>query len=321
MNMKLNNKLLLGVLVGLGLVFFGTNYLKKNNSKTLLKTNMVVIDTAKVSKIHIKKSTGYTQEMIFSKKINNWEVSQETVSSKVKKTQIKTLLDALKQFKIERLVAKSNKKWETYRLTDSSATKVTIEENNGKKTIAYLGKVKHDPPKNQYNQYNRFGVSGETYVRFNNDPNVYAVKGMLTSTFNRNFNSWRNSDFLKVDNKDVTKIQFDYPKDEGFSLIKKETGWTVNERNADSTKVAQYLNTLSFKSNSKFADAFAPSSQADYKLKIEGNNMNAIIIEAYKGTTDEKIYLKSALNPDVFFESDSTGVFKELFVSKTSFIN
>ncbi|WP_281987011.1 DUF4340 domain-containing protein [Aquimarina aggregata] len=317
MSKKINNKVLITVLVSLVIIFLATNYFRKHNSKTSLKTDSIAIDTSQVSKISIQKVAKGSDEIIFSKNSQDWQVSQGTTSSTVKSGNINTILGQLKRFKIERLVAKTKDKWIAYQLKDSTATKVIVEDNQGGVTTIYLGKTKYNRPTNQYQQYK---PSGSTYIRVNNDPKVYSVKGLLSNTFNRDFNSWRNSDFLKVDKNLVTKIQFDYLEEKSFALHKKDTVWNIEEVIADSTKVAQYLNTLSYKSNSKFADNFIPKSKADHTLRIEGNNMTEIIIEVYTDTISNKFYLKSTMNPQVFFESDSTGIFKQLFISKDHFI-
>lgn len=317
MSKRINNKVLIAFLAGLVIIFLATNYFRKHNSKTSLKTDSIAIDTSQVSKISIQKVAKGSEEIIFSKNSQDWQVSQGTISSSLKSGNINTVLGQLNQLKIERLVAKTKDKWTTYQLKDSTATKVTVEDNQGEVTTIYLGKTKYNNPTNQYQQYR---PSGSTYIRLNNDPKVYSVKGLLSTTFNRDFNSWRNSDFLKVDKNSVTKIQFDYPEERSFTLHKKDTVWNVEEVIADSTKVAQYLNALSYKSNSKFADDFIPKSKADHTLRIEGNNMTETIIEAYTDTVSNTFYLKSTMNPQVFFESDSTGIFKQLFISKDHFI-
>ncbi len=311
--MKSSNKLLVAILLGLVLIFFGTNYFKKKNSKTVLDSNLISIDTAKISKIEIIKALDNKKDILFTNNKNEWEVKQGIISSKVKNSDLKNMLNLLEKLKIERLVAKSEKQWGIYKLGDSLATKIRIEENEtGKISTLYLGKMKYEQPKNQYNRY---GVNGSTYLRINNDPKVYAVKGLLSSTFNRDFNSWRNSDIIKLNKNDVNTIEFNYPKEENFILSKKDSIWNVNDQIADAEKINQYLTTLSYKSHSKFADEFMPSSNYEYQLKIDGDNMNSIELEAYKDSLSGKFYLKSTLNSNTFFESDST-LFKSLFRNK-----
>ncbi|KAA1246638.1 DUF4340 domain-containing protein [Aquimarina sp. RZ0] len=317
MSKNINNKVLVGVLASLAIIFLGTNYFRKNNNKTTLKTDIIAIDTSQVSKIRIQKVATNGTEITFSKSTQDWQVSQGTISSVMKPENINMILGQLTQLTIERLVAKTKDKWATYQLKDATAIKVIVEDNQGKPTTLYLGKIKYEKPANQYSQYN---LNGSTYIRVNDDPKVYSAKGMLSNTFNRDFNSWRNSDFLKVDKNSVTKIQFDYPEEQRLILHKKDSVWNIGEIIADSTKVAQYLTTISYKNNSKFADTFIPKTKADYKIRIEGNNMNETIIEAYKDTIASKFYLKSTMNPQVFFESDSIGIFKQLFVSSDHFI-
>lgn len=316
--MKLNNKILIAILGGLALIYFATNYFKEHNSKTSLQTDSIAIDTAAVSKIHIKKGANDMDGITFLKNDNHWQVSHGNIHSKTKKGSISNLLRVLQELKIERLVAKTQDQWNSYQVTDSTATIVEVQEGKtGNKNTLYVGKTKYNPPTNQYNQYS---LSGSTYIRANSDPKVYGVKGLLSNTFNRDFNSWRNSELLKVNKDDVTQIQFEYPDEKGFVLSKKDSVWDLDGQVIPLEKLTPYLNTISNKSASKFADGFLPGSNPNYQLTLKGNNMDDIIVKTYIDTLSNRYYLQSTLNKDVFFESDSAGVFKQVFVDKNYFM-
>jgi len=315
---KKNNQVLAGILTGLIVVFLSTNYFKKN-SKALLKTDQITIDPSQISKITIKKPSPENEEITFSKKSEDWLISNGTIRSKPKPGNMSTMLSQLEALTIERLVSKSKTQWATYQLEDSMTTKVIVENLRGTVTKLFLGKTNSAVPTAR--PYNQYPSSPTTYIRVDENPKIYSIKGPLPSTLKRTFQSWRKNDFLALDKKSVTNIQFNYPDNVRFTLSKMGATWTVSGIDADSTKVAAYLNRMVYKENSEFADDFTPTLEPDYRLKIKGNNMEEILIEGYKSAVPGKFYLHSSMNPSVFFKSDSAGIFKQLFVNKDTFIS
>ena len=94
----------------------------------------------------------------------------------------------------------------------------------------------------------------------------------------------------------------------------------MGEISPDSTKVAQYLNTLRYQSSSQFVDGFKPKGNADYTLTIQGDSTEDLTIKAYRDSTTNNYILNASQYPNVFIESDSTGLFKRLFVNQDYFL-
>ena len=57
-------------------------------------------------------------------------------------------------------------------------------------------------------------------------------------TFNRDFNSWRNNEFITT--KKRTLLKLTQNNGSSFSLTKNDSLWTINNEVVDSTKIAQY---------------------------------------------------------------------------------
>ncbi|WP_136480927.1 DUF4340 domain-containing protein [Cognatitamlana onchidii] len=316
--MKKNNILII-VLIGLVLLFVATNYFKKN-SNTNFKSEVIQLDSSMVNKIVIRSSLVTEEEpIIISKDNDSWLVEQGTVKTKANQSTVKNTLGQLEEMKTERLVAKSKDKWKAYALTDSLAQCVEIHQQ-GKEQITklYFGKTTYKQSQNP-GYGGRPSVDASTYFRIDKNPKTYATKSGLANTFKRNFNTWRNTEFIKVDKDLITQLKFETEDNSGFSLSKNESVWTMGNLTPDSTKVAQYLNTLRHQNSSKFANEFTPKSKADYKLTIQGNSIEDLVVKAYRDSIKNKFFLNSSQHPNVFVESDSTGLFKQLFVSQDHF--
>jgi len=315
MNKKMNNKVLLAVLAILILVFLTTNYFKNNNSDNILQTDLVSIDTAKLSEIIIHPGNKNKKNLRFSNDNGTWSVRSGQIKTRTKDGDMGRILDELAKIKIVRLITKSKENWEKYQLTDSLATLLEIKEK-GKSTPLklYLGKVNYKAPQGGGRQFNAQNFSAQTNIRVNDDDKVYLVNGFLGMMFNRDFNAWRNNDFIKLDQNALTNLQFTHPADTSFALAKIDSVWMLGNENPDSVKLAQYLGLLSNKTISEFVDDYTPASAPEHVLKISGNNMKDIELKCYRDATQKRYLMESSMNPGVFFSSKENGVFSQVFI-------
>ena len=89
---------------------------------------------------------------------------------------------------------------------------------------------------------------------------------------------------------------------------------------ADSVKVANYLNAITNKKASSFDDTFTPVGNSQYQLTIEGNNMSNITIDAFIANGDT-FKINSSMNTKSWFSSDTKGLIRDIFKSKREFIS
>lgn len=312
------NKILIAVLVVLVLLYVSTNYLKKNSSTTF-NPEVIQLDTSAIVKLTIYPPAEKAEDPIYiSRSKNGWEVSQGNIKSKANQTLIKSALGQLQDIKAQRLVAKTADKWATYELTDSLARKLEIQEKDGGKiNTVYFGKTSYE--QGASSQYGGASMKGYTYFRTNDKPETYTLINQISSAFDRKFNTWRNSEFIKLNKEDITEVKFERDGQEDFTLQKKDATWTIMGIRPDSIKVARYLNILRNQSSSLFVDGFTPKEGAFRTMTISGKSMDNIIVKAYVDSVENKFLLHSSQHPETFVESDSTGLYKRLFVDKEYF--
>ncbi|MCB9282426.1 MAG: DUF4340 domain-containing protein [Lewinellaceae bacterium] len=322
MSKKFNNKVLLGVLAGLVVIFFLTNYLRDSRRKANgLPDELITLDTAAVETIFLYPQVAKGQEIKFTKSGGQWQVESGGLVGEANPVAVKQLLSDLQGLKPKRLAGRSKDTWEKYAVTDSSATRVKIQESGkGDAADLYIGKISYQqqPGGNPYagNQ----GISGTTYVRKGDRKEVYAVDGFLGMTLNQEFSAWRKSDFLKVDKAAVNNLKFDYPEGTGFVVSKADSHWLVDGMAADSAAVEKYLGLLANRPERDFADVFQPVASPDYALTVSGVSMNPLVIQCWADTTAGHYFLHSSLNANAYFRSPADGLFKELFVEKGAFL-
>lgn len=310
MSKKNSNQRLIIILGALILIFAITQLFdSKSGGKEEVPTSLTEIPDSTINAFSVYPPG--QSAIHFSKNNTQWMIESDGIKTEAVSASVESLLDELGKAKPNRLVAKKASQWEKYTLTDSLATKLTIEDQN-----IYFGKYSYQQA-GGFQQGGRGGFKITAYVRLGDAEEIYSIEeaGWVTG-ISRDFNSWRKTDFLRLNKTDVTQISVITPEEE-FDLVKKDSIWEVNGVSCDSTSIDNYLNTLSSRNERNFFDGFTKESPANYVLNIMGNNMSSISVKAWK--KEDYYVLNSSLNPNSYFKSDSTGLFKQLFVEKDHF--
>ena len=304
---KINNKILLGILLLLLLIFIGKRFLGSSGERNFRET-LVAVDTSQVNKIVIKPRASNGENITLSKTGTSWEVARAEIKDEADINSVKSMLGNMVSMKPKRLVAKSEEKWAQYEVNDSLGTRVMAYAGDKMLTDFMLGKF-------NFQQASR---SMSNFVRLSEEEEVYSVEGFLSS-FNQDFNNLRDRTFVTTTKENITSIRFTYPADSGFVLDNVASRWEIDRQPVDSAAVADYLSGLRNITKSEFADDFSPQGKvAVYQLTISGNNMQALTVSAYQ--EGDEYVLSSNLNEGAYFNQGSLQIFDKLFVSKTSLL-
>jgi hypothetical protein len=158
-----------------------------------------------------------------------------------------------------------------------------------------------------------------TFVRLYNDKDVYEVDGFLDMTFNQGANIFRDGTVIKSDYNNWQQLQFTYPADSSFKLVKSANNWLLNGKLTDSLNTVNYLNRLANLSNNSFVDnvKIEPSSIPTYSLNITTSDLKFIEIKGYLDSTSSIIH--SSQNPEAWFDGSSLS--NTIFVGRSSFLS
>lgn len=316
---SLNNKTLLYILGALILLFVAVKWYQRARVERTLKTDLIEIDTNKVTEILLYPACEKGAVIKFFKEGKDWKVKKGQLVCETESNTVKSLLSTLQDMKVKSLVSKDKNKWTEYQVTDSAATKVKVLQ--GKKVVAnlYLGRFSYQPTNQRYGMYGGGGVMGTTYVRLANENEVYAVDGFLVFTFNQNFNMFRKQALAKFEPSQIEKIRFNYPADSGYVVELTNNKWLLAGIPADSNKVATFLNRLSYRSSTDFNDHYVPQGNAMYTVTLEGKAIKPITIEAYPFRADTLV-VNSTYNPKSWFNFSQKTLLEEIFYPKSKFL-
>ena len=309
------------ILLALVLVIFITQPTYHSRSKAL-KENLFEGDTSQITKLSIYKKGDMDNYVSLVKIDGKWMVKSADAYYVANENQIKGILQTLAGLNPKRIAATTKDKWKEYQVTDSLSTRIIAETNKKVVCDLHIGKFSYQQPKNPspYNYQQRGTML--SYVRLDKDKPVYAVEGFLSMMFNKSARDFRSATVLKSDYTNWTSINFKYPENNSFDLTNQNGKWLLNGIMADSTKVTNYLKTLSNLSSNGFVDDQKPLSDlAAYTLKIDGNNFtNSILINAFPATdTTYGEFITSTQNKGVYFSGKNAGLFNKIFKPKESF--
>lgn len=321
MSGKFKNRNLLITLLVLVAIFVVTRVTSVKRAERTLKADIVQIDTSQVSAMLLYPRSERGIGLEFTKTAGSWKVAREGLTAAADLRSVNSTLAELLALKTEQLVARSRENWPDYQVDDSLGTRVIVKEGNKTTLDLVVGRFQYQPPpQNNYDPYGQNRGTGSSYVRLTGENEVYSVEGFLAMSINQPFNGWRDKSIARIKTSQLSRIIFDYPADSGFVAEKSGAGWLVAGILADSSSMAGYVNGLSWKSHSDFADGFQPGSDPDYQVSYEGDNMQPQILKAYAMGDDEMV-LNSSINPGSWFRISREGLFRDLFPGSEALIS
>jgi len=297
---KINNKILLTLLVLLVAVFVLTKVFRSPALESNLDVGLFAIDTALIRSVKVQRPD--QPAIILQRNNSAWTITEGERHTRVQVTAINSFLRTLSQIKPERVVSRKEDKWRTYQVDDSTSIHLTAFDQDSVPVVDwYIGKES----------------AGVTYIRPADDEAVYAMEGSIRSRADDGFNDWRDKTFIRITPSSVTKVMFQYPSDTGFVLQRRDNTWMIDDDQADSVQVQRYLSKLQSRNLSSFADEFTPSHDADVTISVEATNGSTTVVKGWKGDDDEWT-LNSTVQQDVYFKD--ARIDDDLFTGKQTLL-
>jgi len=293
----------------------------ENDDRTF-RSDLVSVDTAKITKIVITPKIEGGDEITFTKTGSDWDLKSAGKSYKSDNNTIKNILTKLSILRPERVAATEKSKWKEYEVTDSTSTKVTLYSGDNVESEIYVGKFSYtQPPKVEGMPQQQGQGKMSTYVRLAGEDEVYVVDGFLKMDIQPKVDAYRDKTLVTANTEDLTKLSFNYPNNDNFTLNLVDNKWMVNGMEADSSETIKYLHKLRRVSSTNFMDDAKPLSQTPtHSVKIEGNNMIPVEIKAYPIMDTVNLFIMtSSRNPDAKFSGGKNKLFEKVFPSKEDF--
>ncbi len=321
LNKFLNTKTLLILLViVLGIYFLAGMF--ENEDRTF-RSDLVSVDTAEITKIVITPKIGGGDEITFTKTGPEWNLQSAGKSYKSDKSTINNILIKLSLLRPERVAATEESKWREFEVTDSTSTRVALFAGDKIESEIYVGKFSYtQPPKTQGMPQQQAQGKMSTYVRLAGEDEVYVVDGFLKMDIQPKVDAYRNKTLIAANTEDLTKLTFNYSKNNNFTLSLVNNKWMMNGIEADSAKTETYLRKLKRVNSTNFIDDAKPiTNTPTHSVKIEGNNMIPVEIKAYPIMDTVNLFMiTSSRIPDSKFSGGKNNLFEKIFPVKEDFV-
>jgi hypothetical protein len=319
---KLNIKTLVIILVILAAVFLVIDMM--GDKERSFRSDIIEVDTASITSVEINIPKDQVQ-IILSRTggSSDWVVMSEGNKYPADVSVVKNILSQLNDIKAERVAATSEAKWDQFEVSDSTGTRVVLKD--GKKEVAdlYVGKFSYaQPPQGmQQNPYQQQRGKMTSFVRLTDEKEVYAVDGFLKMSYQNDVNSYRNKNLVKVGKEDISRLVFQYPDNQNFTLTKNNDQWLIDGQMADSASTVSYLNKIFRLTSSNFVDpSTVKTSDATYSLRIEGNNFTPVDLRAYPSDSTTQYVITSSINPGAEFDGAKSKLFEKVFIQASDLI-
>lgn len=314
MSRKGNNKKLALLFFALILIFAIAEYYHYRKGENTFKTNIIPkIDTGKINKLVIFPNKKGSKPIGFTKKGNDWMVSEEDITSRAEPNAVRNLMVEIMKISPDHLSASDPSQWKEYNVTDSLGTRVVIMVDKDTVLDLIVGRF-------SYNTMRKEGISN---VRINGQNEVYGIEGgsegFLSMNIAEEFDAWRDKRLLAGNRSRWTSLTFIYPADTGFSL-KHDTvnGWKFGDGSKpDSAALAKGLTGMEQLNYGGFVNKYDTNGKSPLLiLKIEGEEMEPVVIKAYPDTA-AKYVITSTFNYGNYFNGNNNALLSKLFLSKS----
>ena len=298
---KFSNKILVVVFLVLVALFVGSKVLLAPARESNLDADALAVDTASLASIifYNHKDSG---DVMLEKNNGSWTVSRNGKHFRARESTVSSFVSALAGLHPQRIASRKKEKWDDYQVGDTSAIKVSLQDQNGDDaTTFFFGKE----------------TGGHTFVRTADGDEVFVVEGYLRQKADKGFNEWRDPALLRLNKDLITKITFEYPADSGF-VVEKNPSWKIGGTKADSTAVENYLRQLRSKDHREYADTFTPGRNPDVTVTFTGDKEETVI----KGwnTAFYEWVINSSHQPDVYFLDKTMALPGSLFIGKNKLV-
>ena len=134
----------------------------------------------------------------------------------------------------------------------------------------------------------------EVYARPSGSDNVYLVDGALSSSVKRPLKEWRDKSIVTMPMESIRKVDFAYG-DTTFSLMWRDSVWSVDAQPANDAAVNSFLRSLSGLETDEFIDTPPASLRPVASIAFQGLRLS---VSQTKGS--ENYVIRTSASPQYF---------------------
>jgi Domain of unknown function (DUF4340) len=280
------------------------------------KVEFQTFDTSLVDKFILTPRLEINNELIFTKDKNTWSVESNGKTYQAEYDYISNLIADFNEIKTIRVAANKESQWKRHHVTDSLGIKVRLFASDKKVFDIIVGKF--SPIANNNSLGTMQGIDGISMVRIEGKETVYSVASFMSISLSRSLNDFRNQTLLNLNPLEISEMSFKSDS-ENYSIIKKDSLWTISGEEISEKKMKEFLNESTKIYSPDFMDGFIPErDNPDCSVKFTLNNdENHYLINLYKTENQDEMILKSSVNNSYF--KVKKDIWEKIFKEKSFF--
>ena len=268
---------------------------------------MIDLDTAKVEVVRLTFPAD-DHPIILVRESQGWVASRGNTSTLANPEAVRELIHEISGIEVSSIVTDQPASWPVFGVGENQGVRVEVLGKGEKLEDFLAGLGTADPEVGK----------GHYFVRLTQQNEVYRVENNDMSFSSPNFDRYRNSHFFNLTDKGAIQTIV-YKKGHKDYLVKNVGNqWVFDQDNLlDSIQVQTYLQALADVSGASFADNFDETRADEFfdrALSFHLKGKKSLTVNCFRDSSWQNRYvLHSEMNPESWFESDSSGIFELFF--------
>lgn len=244
----------------------------------------------------------------FRRTPEGWSMRMGADSSLVEDGSVRSVLQAVRDMRVIRLVGRWTEVGGRYDLLDSTVDRLLLATASGAVELL-VGATQ---------------ASGEvtTAVRLAGDEEAYAIAGDLGGATDRSYGGWLPKHLVVGDPRNWTRVSFRFPNDSTYALERDGTRWRIGDQLTDSARTWRYLQSLARARGQDVADP-RDTLQAvpGYRVEVtDTTRARPMQVTVYLVPQEQRFIVRTTLNPAVVMPFSADKEIPRMFRAPAAFL-
>lgn len=237
------------------------------SSSAAFRSDIMVVDTTRIDRIVIDQKTA-GKRVALTRSEGQWSVASGDRSYEADGDAVQRALSTLNNLQVISVATRDPGKFTRYKV-DSTGTRVQLYDGDELLEGLFIGA----PQILSRREFN-------SYVRPLDENTVYAVEGLLGSSFSTSADSWRNKVVWEYQPDEIERIDFLYPADSSFSMRRSGDLWVSGSDTLATGPVSSITSRLTSLEASAFADTLSTdrfgTERYAIQMQLEGGEQRTL---------------------------------------------
>ncbi len=304
---KLRTSHLLLIVAALAALWYITGLFNPAAKQRTFREHILRADTASLRSFTIVPAASKGMPPIhFMRAADGWIMALMSDTMVADMGPVRNLLGSVADMRPLRVAGKMSVVADRYDLGDSTADHLLLDLPEGPYDLLVGRCTEGDDP--------------ITVVSPAGDAQAYGIRGRLGSFTDQTFGDWMPKYLVTGDPRNWTRVQFTFPGDTGYTMVRSGSTWMLDGEPTDTARVRKFLGSLARARAQEVADpADTLHAIPAFRLLVnDTTRTEAIAVVVYQ--VPGRFIVRTSLNPGVIMNFDGTTEVPRMFRSRLAFL-